>query len=232
MRAFFLILTLLATFISGYANATFYLSTTRIIHHEYMKESSFEVYNTSDDEILIQGWLSADKSELLPFAMTPPLVKIAPQKSNMFRIFYEGSGLPKDRESLIWVNVLAIPMSSKVDDSLQVALQQSIKLFYRPSNLSGDARIAPELLMLSLKDNLLVVRNTTPYHVNIISFRQNGVEFEGDMIPPYGESSISATGINGNGNIEVVVINDFGGEDTFEGVLSNGKLNKFKIKNE
>lgn len=66
MRAFFLILTLLATFISGYANATFYLSTTRIIHHESMKESSFEVYNTSDDEILIQGWLSADKSEVLP----------------------------------------------------------------------------------------------------------------------------------------------------------------------
>lgn len=230
MRNFFLILTWLFLFASGYANATFMLSTTRVIHTEIMKESTFEVYNNSDNIILIQAWLESDRSGAPPFALSPPLVKIKPKKSNTFRIFYQGTGLPKDKESYFWINVLAIPKTTTEHDLLQVAIQQSIKIFYRPTNLPGDARSATEFLKLLAKDNLLVVQNPTPYYVNISSFRQGGVEFDGDMIPPYGQGSIPAVGMHDSGKVEVSVINDFGGQDTFEGILNSGVSDKLKLK--
>lgn len=230
MRVAILILTGLLALVSWYANAAFSLSATRVIHHESMKESSFEVYNNGDDAILVQTWLDADGGDAPPFALTPPLVKINPNQHNLIRVFYQGSGLPKEKESLFWLNVLAIPVVVESEHTLHVALQQRIKLFYRPSGLPGDARSAPEYLRLLVKDNQLVVQNPTPYHVNISSFKQGGLEFDGDMLTPYGKIYIPAAGVQDSGRVEVAVINDFGAIDTFGGVLNSSVSEHFKLK--
>lgn len=229
MRVAILILTGLLA--SWYANAAFSLSATRVIYHESRKESSFEVYNHGDDAILVQTWLDADGGDAPPpFALTPPLVKINQNQRNLIRVFYQGTGLPKEKESLFWLNVLAIPVVVESEHSLHVALQQRIKLFYRPSGLSGDARSAPESLRLLVKDNQLVVQNPTPYHVNISSFKQGGLEFDGDMLTPYGKIYMPAAGMQDSGRIEVAVINDFGAIDTFSGVLNSGVSEHFKLE--
>lgn len=53
---------------------------------------------------------------------------------------YTGEPLPADRESLFWMNVKAIPsLDEKLanENTLQIAIQSRIKLFYRPSGLSA-----------------------------------------------------------------------------------------------
>lgn len=232
MRITFLMLIWLMSLVSLYANAIFSLSATRVIHSESMKESSIEVYNNSENEMLIQGWLDSGggDSSPPPFAMTPQLVKIQKKQSKSFRIFYQGIGLPKDKESLFWLNILAIPISVDNDESLQIAIQQRIKLFYRPSNLSGDARLAPESLKVTLVKNEILLQNATPYYINISAFRQGNHEVDGDMIEPHGQLSISADWVLEMRGIEIDVINDFGGQDTFKGDFNSGVFDRLKIK--
>lgn len=53
-------------------------------------------------------------------------------------MFLGKTNLPTDRETLYWMNVKAIPPTDEKNtqkNTLQLALQNKIKLFYRPENL-------------------------------------------------------------------------------------------------
>lgn len=60
-------------------------------------------------------------------------------KEASLRIMFLGkTNLPTDRETLYWMNVKAIPPTDEKNtqkNTLQLALQNKIKLFYRPENL-------------------------------------------------------------------------------------------------
>ena len=48
-----------------------------------------------------------------------------------------GEGLPSDRESLFWLNIMEIPLKVEDPNSVQFAIRQRLKLFYRPPALLG-----------------------------------------------------------------------------------------------
>jgi P pilus assembly chaperone PapD len=89
---------------------------------------------------LIQA--TVPKTGNIPFVVTPPLFKLAPGTDNLIRIVYLGSGLPADRESLLWLDVKGIPglneEESKASSRMVVAINNRIKFFYRPANLKGE----------------------------------------------------------------------------------------------
>lgn len=64
--------------------------------------------------------------------MTPPLFVSEAKSENTLRIIYAGAPLPKDRESLFWMNVKAIPSVNKNSlegkNVLQLAILSRIKL--------------------------------------------------------------------------------------------------------
>ncbi|MFQ6365119.1 molecular chaperone, partial [Serratia marcescens] len=78
---------------------------------------------------------------------TPPLFLMQGKKENTLRIIdATNNALPKDRESLFWVNVKAIPSLDKAkqkENTLQLAITSRIKLLYRPQNLSMAPDQAP-----------------------------------------------------------------------------------------
>ena len=74
------------------------------------------------------------------FIITPPLFKLDPDKNNVLRIVNIEDTLPKDRESVYWINVKAIPAKSAENENknvLQIAVRTRLKLFYRPKGLPG-----------------------------------------------------------------------------------------------
>lgn len=83
-----------------------------------------------------------------PFLVTPPLVRIDPNKGQAFRVVFTGAELPKDRESIFWFNLLDVPPLPKDADAnvMQVAYRSRIKLFYRPEGLAGNPVKAAESL--------------------------------------------------------------------------------------
>lgn len=67
----------------------------------------------------------------------PPLQRVEPGAKGQVKIQTTGSlaGLPQDRESLFYFNVREIPPKSSKPNTLQLALQTRVKMFYRPETL-------------------------------------------------------------------------------------------------
>lgn len=210
--------------LSTQSHAGISLSGTRVIYPATSKEASVTVKNQSKDDVMIQSWLESpdDGKGDLPFAITPSLSRLGGDKQQILRIFYAGEGLATDRESVFWLSVQEIPQRSKGDNSLQIAVRQRIKLFYRPADLPGKPEEAPARLKWRwTRDGgkpALDVVNDTPYFVSLGRARlmvgTNAYPIVTEMIAPKSVKRLPINAFNGaqpaNATVEFSSINDFG----------------------
>ncbi|MCK3827496.1 molecular chaperone [Pseudomonas edaphica] len=211
---------------SGIAQAGITLGGTRVIYPQKLKEASIMVKNDADRDIMIQSWLEPDSKNTdqdVPFALTPSLSRLGGNKQQSLRIFYAGKGLPSDKESVFWLSVQEIPQKSEANNTLQIAVRQRIKLFYRPTDLSGTPEESVKFLKWQLLSEggkrWLLVSNNSVYYA---SFGAVSLEYKGARHPVNAEMvAPGATGkflVEGAGaipaNAQIVVefnaINDYG----------------------
>lgn len=200
--------------ISAPSFAGFSVGATRVIYNGDVKEASISVKNTEDSNVyLIRSWVNSDKAgEKVPFITTPPLFRIEPGQDNAIRITQTSTSLPQDRESVYWLNTLAIPPATQEKNSLQFSVNTRIKLIYRPTALNSKDAItkAWQQVTFSRVGNTLTVSNPTPYYVNITKVSINGKELkDGYMVAPKSSEKIDKAPA-GN-SITWQAINDFGG---------------------
>lgn len=213
-RFLILFYSVLALYFSTPAFAGFSVGGTRVIYNGDMKESSLSVKNTEDSSVyLIRTWVSSDKAgEKIPFIATPPLFRIEPGQDNTIRITQTTSTLPQDRESVYWLNTLAIPPAIKEKNSLQFSINTRIKLFYRPATLINKDAVAKayQQITFSRSGNTLTANNPTPYYINLTKVSINGSELkDGYMVAP--KSSLKIENAPAGNSISWQAINDFGG---------------------
>lgn len=225
-------LTLGAALLSGQAQASISLSGTRLILPEKQQEASIVVRN-DNSSILVQSWLETNTdhdTDELPFAITPALVKVAPNGQQVMRVLYAGGdqGLPRDRETVLWLNIQEIPQQGPGDNQLQIAIRQRIKLFFRPDGLPGSAEQAPAQLQWSVVNRegapMLEVHNPSAYHVSMSTLRTaKGQEMEDPgMIAP-GQTRLLSLGRSGaQDTLQFRAISDYGSADPYE-VRLNGQ---------
>lgn len=224
MKAFnlhsFGVATLLSTMIlSTSCFAAISISGTRVIYTEKSKETPVTVKNTDDGSIyLIRSWIAADdkmgSGKNVPFIITPPLFRIDSGQDNVIRITKTNdSALPKDRESLFWLNVMAVPPEASGKGSkLQFSLNTRVKLIYRPESINKKAEIneAYQKLQFASATFGVSVKNPTPYYINIASMKFDGVQVKNKsiIVPPMGVVNVQG---NAHKNVSWAAINDFGG---------------------
>jgi chaperone protein EcpD len=211
------------------------LSATRVIYAQADKEGSLTVRNQASDDVMIQSWLESahDQQDDLPFAITPSLSRLNAGKQQILRIFYAGQGLPVDRESVFWLNVQEIPQKPKEDNTLQIAVRQRIKLFYRPAGLPGKPADAARQLQwhwaVDGRKTSLDVINDSPYFVSLaranvhVGTRSYAVATE--MIAPKSSKRLAIKDFSDHAThsdtrIEFDSINDFGAPDSYQAVVS------------
>ena len=153
---------------------------------------------TSDDA------KTQDKAAV-PFAVTPPLYRLDPKNAVQLRVNRLSDTLPADRESVFYLNNLAIPpkkgeknYQKAVQSGLQFAVNTRIKLFYRPAAINDAAAVkaAPEKLTVTLSGKTIVVKNPTPWFVTMSQLVMNGKAIatnKDTMIAPFGELSLPAS---------------------------------------
>ncbi|MEB4677619.1 fimbrial chaperone [Enterobacteriaceae bacterium G50] len=218
--------------ISVNAFADIIISGTRIIYPADKKEVNVRLENKGNHPLLIQNWLdtgddNADPSQIkVPFTTTPPVSRVESRHGQTVKVMFTGTtALPTDKESVFWFNVLEVPPKPKASDNaddtknlLQLAFRTRIKLFYRPSGLTGEPSEAPGKLKWMLTNSQLQVNNPTPYHVsfNDISLQSGGKSFKVDsrMVAPFSQVTFAIEGLSGNvssGKIVFKAINDYGG---------------------
>lgn len=225
MRIINSLLLVMACFFCTNASASISLSATRLIYDGKQNEASINVKNDGEQDVMIQTWLEKDEggNQLPPFAVTPPLAKLKGGARQLLRIFYQGSGLPQDKESVFWLNVQEIPLAVQGQNVLQLALLQRIKVFYRPSGLTQESATAPTLLAVNVNNGHIELHNPTPYHINMIEFKKGGQSIDGKMIYP-GKSLTLAmpAGMSNNGTFSVSLVNDYGALVNYSGKLEQG----------
>lgn len=215
-----LALALLMGFSVSSTHAAIALDRTRVIFNGSQKSVSLNISNNNQQlPYLAQGWIEDDKGNKIsnPLTVLPPLQRIEPGKQSQVKIqaLPTISQLPQDRETVYYFNLREIPPKSSKPNTLQIALQTRIKLFYRPSAIAITPSAPPpqEQLTLSKRGDKYMINNPTSYYITIVDVsRKKGSigikDFEPLMIPPKSSLPIS---VNLGNNPVLVYVNDYGG---------------------
>lgn len=229
------IIALLSLLLCGWisqAQANIVISGTRLVYPAKDREITVKTTNMGKEPSLAQVWIDrgdpntrADNANA-PFLVTPPLVRIEPNKGQAFRVVFTGESLPKDRESLFWFNLLDVPPLPKDADAnvMQVAYRSRIKLFYRPEGLAENPVKAAESLAWSRgaqsKEGIVLqVRNNSAYHVSLatVNLKSGNTTFKtagGITLAPFSTQDVTLKGQGtlpaGQANLTYSWVNDYG----------------------
>nr|WP_199044284.1 fimbria/pilus periplasmic chaperone [Dyella sp. ASV24] len=216
------------------SEASVVIGGTRVVYPAQDKEVTVKLTNEGKNAALVQVWLddgdekSTPTTAKVPFTVAPPIFRMDPGKGQAVRVMYTQEALPKDKETLFWVNVLEVPpkaAGSEERNVLQFAFRTRIKLFFRPEGLVGDVATAPQKLVWKLvpadggKGMAIQVTNPTPFHLNFAHVGINvGGQSKGDnsggMVAPGATATFPLKDVSarpaGEVKADFTVINDYG----------------------
>lgn len=214
--------------LSHTAQAAVSLDRTRVIFDGEHKSISLNISNNNKQlPYLAQGWIDDAQGKKItsPLVVLPPVQRIEPGKASQIKIeaLPAISALPQDRESLFYFNLREIPPKTDKPNTLQIALQTRVKLFYRPKAIKADRNGTPwqEKLILQKEGAQVLVKNPTPYYVTIINAAANAQitaakdkEFTPVMVAPFGEIPLGVNSATLGNHPVLTYINDYGGRPT------------------
>ena len=210
-----LLLPLLLLFLVLPAQASLVIKGTRVIYNADSKGATVEISNTDDFPNIMQAWIDTDpenkspENAKAPFIITPAVARLDPKSSQTLRIIYTGDELPKDRESVFYLNVLQIPAQNSANASanqLQFMLLSQIKLFYRPSEGT---------------DWSIEAKNAGAYYASLSNAQLiaggKEIPLQAEMLAPYSEQvwhPVKSSPLPaGKLMLKTWLINDYGGRE-------------------
>ncbi|WP_259052760.1 fimbria/pilus periplasmic chaperone [Klebsiella sp. BIGb0407] len=211
--------------LSQVAQGAIALDRTRVIFDGDQKSITLNISNNNKQlPYLAQGWLENSKGDKInsPLVVLPPMQRVEPGAASQIKIeaLPAISQLPQDKESLFYFNLREVPPKSDKPNTLQIALQTRVKLFYRPKAIKLDRMATPiqDKLTLNKSGDKMMVKNPTPYYVTIINATENdkpatlkAKDFTPVMIAPFGEASLGVKPSELGNRPVLTYINDYGG---------------------
>lgn len=220
-NAVFLVTTLLAQ----QASAAIALDRTRVIVNGDDKSISLNISNQNKQlPYLAQGWIEDEQGNKInsPLTVVPPVQRVEPGAHSQLKIqtLPAISQLAQDRETLYYFNLREIPPRSDKANTLQIALQTRIKLFYRPKDIvpqkTDFSTPWQEKIQLIRKGDSYQVDNPTPYYITLVDASDNkdgktATGFEPLMVAPKSQSMLAVSANLLGAKPVLTYVNDFGG---------------------
>ncbi|EBH3652285.1 molecular chaperone, partial [Salmonella enterica] len=193
------------------------LDRSRIIYPEESTGGvSLQIKNKNKFPVLVQAKVINEEGNKNVdfFIVTPPIFRLNQDEQTRIRVILTNkSEIPKDREKMFWLCVKAIPPESKVNLLTRVEMvpNECIKLFARPSSLSGLLTSdVPKIRWVHYK-NTVIAKNNTPYYIVFNKLIIGGGELNmPGYLPPYGEQRYKVNNTKYN-HIKYNIIDDNGG---------------------
>ncbi|EGE2291766.1 molecular chaperone [Escherichia coli] len=219
----------------AHADGGISLDTTRVVYHANGKYATLRVRNSDEkSSYLIQpsvsGSLDENNQQSLDFVVSPSLFRPGKISEGVIKIMVVApERMKKDRESLYWVNVKAIPASSKgdlnsdfnqVSGGVKIAVGNTIKLLFRPEGLAGTPQEgARNLRFTREKSGKLKVINNSPFYISIGALKVNGATVKSKnmmMVAPFSGFIFDDVPLSSEvKNVSWKAINDNGGLDEY-----------------
>ncbi|MFI8416761.1 fimbria/pilus periplasmic chaperone [Serratia sp. NPDC078593] len=208
-----------------HVNAAISLDRTRVVFDGGQNSVSLNVSNQNKQlPYLAQGWVEDESGKKItsPLVVLPPVQRIEAGQPSQVKIqaLPEAKKLPQDRETLFYFNLREIPPKSDKPNTLQLALQTRVKLFYRPQALQQEvgaiAQPWQEQLILIKQGDKYQVNNPTPYYITLVdaSNKKDGKGasgFEPVMVAPKSQANLSVSASALGKTPVLTYINDYGG---------------------
>lgn len=210
---------------TGNVNAAIGLDRTRVVFDGSKDAASMTITNNNTQlPYLAQGWIEDEQGNKItsPLIVLPPVQRLEPGKKSQVKVqaLPAVKSLPQDRETVYYFNLREIPPRSDKANSLQIALQTRIKLFYRPASIvpSQQERSDPwqKQLILTREADDFQVNNPTPYYITLIDVRSSkegktSPGFEPLMVPPKGTLKLGVSAAALGSKPWLTYVNDYGG---------------------
>lgn len=232
--------------IAQQASAAIALDRTRVIYNGGEKSISLNISNENKNlPYLAQAWMEDAQGTKItsPLTVLPPVQRVEPGAKSQVKMQAAAAvaTLPQDRETLFYFNLREIPPRSNKPNTLQIALQTRIKLFYRPAAIALDKTQSAqgdwvEKVTLTRQGDQFVVNNPTPYYLTLVegapSVKGKPVGFEPVMVAPKESGAIKASAAALGSSPVFTYVNDYGGRPQIQfncgGATCTGKLVKDK----
>lgn len=198
-------------FVSSFSQAAVVMNASRVIM-EGTTEETITFDNTSDTPFIVQ--IEPDNTRAPDFIAMPPVFKIKEKGGQTVKIKLLSSALPKDKESLFYLNFTQIPgvkKSENEDNRLNIIVRSRLKIIYRPESVNAFSARKEDKVSYHIQNGKLVVSNQSP---NVLSIRDisNGKHVIAGNLTLKPDEVIS-TVINEHhlsGPLKASIINDFG----------------------
>lgn len=193
------------------------LGATRLIYPTDKDQVTLKVFNSDEkDNYLVQSWVSDEKhKKSTDFIITPPLFVLKAGTDNLLRVVYTGDKdkLPKDRETMLFLNSKVIPSLNEqqkaIDNALMISTTTKIKLFIRPSSIKEDSFTSYEKLTCQYENGKIKINNPSPFYMNLVFLSVNKKTIsDAETIPP--KSSVTIASGQMGTHVSYNFINDYG----------------------
>lgn len=214
-----------------WTQASVVMTGTRIIYPEGTREKVLQLSNKDNYPNLIQLWMddgnnqSSPSKNDVPFALTPQIFRMEAKSGQVVRLSNIEHNLPKDRESVFYLNFLQIPALKKADtqaeNKLVLIVNNRLKVFYRPAALKENVDTLGEKLRVSLEGthgDRIKIHNPTAYYISLrdaklVSDGKNISFATSEMFAPKSTTVLALpTGVKAQKGelITLNVVNDYG----------------------
>lgn len=212
------------------AFAALALDATRYIYKGDKQTLSAVVENQSKSDFGAQVWLDniVEKDTRPTFIATPSFFKVKGGGKQVFRILKVTDHMPKDKESIYWLNLQEIPPKKK-GGGLVMAIRTKVKMIYRPESLVGGRQGAEKNLTVSYLPGEQWLENSTPYifaiedvtdsHDKKIKFNKEDSKslamfMPGDRVNVTGYTVKSVTAISDYGSLDTHILKQYSDKHT------------------
>lgn len=193
---------------------------TRVIYPAEKSEITLQLMNQEQNASLVQAWIDDGNTSLppekiqVPFLLTPPVVRVPGNSGQQLKIKKMPNTLPKNKESLFYLNVLDIPPNNPANagkNVIKFAMQNSIKLFYRPSGIAPVNSATFKKIVLVRNGKSFIIKNDNANWVTVAEIKVGSVKINDKsvMVAPFSSEPVMVKSSNAN-QYKLTIINDYG----------------------
>ncbi|QMD47388.1 fimbria/pilus periplasmic chaperone [Citrobacter freundii] len=202
------------------AHAGIVIYGTRIVYPAEKNEVMVQLMNQENRSSLVQSWIDDGDTSLppekiqVPFLLTPPVAKVAANSGQQLKIKKLPNMLPNNKESLFYLNVLDIPPNnpdSAGKNVLKFAMQNRIKLFYRPKGISSVNKGTFQKLSMKRSGSIYSIKNDAANWITVTEVKANNVKINNEsiMLAPLSSADVVLKSSNAN-QYKMTIIDDHG----------------------
>ena len=196
-----------------WANGGVQLDRSRILINEGKTTGSFAVQNHYKLPLLASAVITNfDGTPTNAFAVSPNLFQVKPEGTFQSQVV-QLDKLPQDKESVFWLTVrtvLAADKNEETNNSVQFAIAQAIKIFYRPKSVKETCASAVTKVQWIKTESGIRAKNNSRVAISLVNISDGDDEMNiGDTLLPLQEKEWKVNSIK-LGEMKITYVDEYG----------------------